>query len=261
MEQRLHRQPFEQRERHVHGARAGHECRQEPVRLGQRGRRADGHEYLDAGQDWELDGLEVVGPERWRRRALQPASGGGEIATDEGDTGDEGVDHLEVMAGLRGDDELPQSGDGPVGLLVHPLGQIRQDLGEEGVAHADEMEPLRARDDRLEVARGLGKVAPLVGDDPEKGRAPARRDGQIVRLGELQLIGGRLFAAGQAPRLPEHEDAPEVAPDRRRVDPRRFAIGERREPRQRLVFPSDRGQGHAQHQVGITVADTVCWRE
>ena len=50
-----------------------------------------------------------------------------------------------------------------------------------------------------------------MGDDPEKGRAPARGDKEVIRLGELQLVGGCLFAAGQAPRLPEDDDASEVA--------------------------------------------------
>ena len=112
---------------------------------------------------------------------------------------------------------------------------------------------LGAREHRLEMARGLGKLAPLVGDKPEKCRAPARGEGQTVHLRELQLVGGRLLAAGEASRLPEHDDAPKVAPDRGRVDARRFAIGERRESRQRLILPSRRGQGHPERQVGVAI--------
>ena len=200
-------------------------------------------------------------PERWRRRGLEPALGGGEIATDEGDAGDEGVDQLELMGGFRGDDELPQSGDGAVGFVVHALGQIRQDLGEEGVAHAHEMELLGARDDRLEVARGLGKLAPLVGDEPEKRRAPARREGQTIHLGELQQVGGGLLAAGEASRLPEHHDAPKVAPDRGGVDTRRFAIGERRESRQRLVFLVPPRSRPSRAPCGRSHTDIACSRE
>src|SRR3954465_9833791 len=117
------------------------------------------------------------------------------------------------MRGFRGYDEFPHTGDGAVGFVVQALRQVRQDLGEEGVADAQEMELFGTGDNRLETARGLGKLAALIGDEPEERRGPSRRKGQGVCLSELQLVGGGLLATREAPRLPEHRDAPKVAPD------------------------------------------------
>ena len=102
------------------------------------------------------------------------------------------------------------------------------------------------------MARGLGRSPRSWATAPRRPRPSRQR--------RADCSSGRA-AADRRPSVRSGPGAPparvrgraQVAPDRRRVDLRRFTIGERREPSQRLVRPSDRGQGHAQHQVGKPV--------
>ena len=72
------------------------------------------------------------------------------------------------------------------------------------------MDAVGIRDYRADVATRLGKIAALVGNGAEDERPPPRGDRETVHRRELQQIGRRLFAAGEAARLAEHDGAREV---------------------------------------------------
>jgi hypothetical protein len=149
---------------------------------------------------------------------------------------------LKLAHGFRPDGDLSQPGHGPVCLGPQALHFVGQDLDEERFAQADKVDAICVGNHRTDVAARLGQVAPFMGAEAEEERPPPGGDRQAVHRRELQLVGRRLLAAGEAAGLAQHEGAREVAPDRGRVDPRRFPFRERGEPGQRLVFPSGRGQ-------------------